>query len=144
MGQAGQGEIPAETSALIATFRATVEDLRAVTTAIREQDTVTRLVGALIMSHSDDDGLVLPPKIAPQHVVILPIYRKGQDEAPVRDYCKALKAALSEVRYGEQRLRVLLDDRDLRGGEKTGHHFPGSRTGPSSPGQCAFVRRSDD
>jgi prolyl-tRNA synthetase len=83
----------------------------------------TRLVGALIMSHSDDDGLVLPPKIAPQHVVILPIYRKGQDQEPVREYCKALKAQLTELRYGENRLRVLLDDRDLRGGEKTWEHI---------------------
>jgi prolyl-tRNA synthetase len=33
----------------------------------------TRLVGALVMTHSDDDGLVLPPRLAPQHVVILPI-----------------------------------------------------------------------
>ena len=83
----------------------------------------TRLVGALIMTHSDDDGLVLPPRIAPQHVVILPIYRKGQDQAPVREYCQALKAELSQVRYGEGRLRVLLDDRDLRGGEKTWEHI---------------------
>ncbi len=83
----------------------------------------TRLVGALIMSHSDDDGLVLPPRIAPQHVVILPIYRKGQDQAPVRAYCQALKAELSKLYYGEGRLRVLLDDRDLRGGEKTWEHI---------------------
>ena len=40
----------------------------------------TRLVGALIMSHSDDTGLVLPPKLAPIHVVIVPIFRKDEGE----------------------------------------------------------------
>src|SRR6202012_6084702 len=38
----------------------------------------TRLIGALVMAHSDDDGLVLPPRLAPQQVVIVPIY-KGED-----------------------------------------------------------------
>jgi prolyl-tRNA synthetase len=41
----------------------------------------TRLIGGLIMTHSDDDGLVLPPKIAPAHVVILPIYRDDEEKA---------------------------------------------------------------
>ena len=43
----------------------------------------TRLVGALTMTHGDDDGLVLPPRLAPQQVVILPIYRNDEDSVPV-------------------------------------------------------------
>ena len=51
----------------------------------------TRMVGALIMSHSDDDGLVLPPKLAPKQIVILPIYRSDEERAAVLEYCDSLK-----------------------------------------------------
>src|SRR5438034_9868165 len=43
----------------------------------------TRLIGALIMTHSDDQGLVLPPRLAPIHVVIVPIYRKAEEREKV-------------------------------------------------------------
>ncbi|HEX3166543.1 MAG TPA: proline--tRNA ligase [Chitinophagaceae bacterium] len=63
----------------------------------------TRLIGALVMAHSDDQGLVLPPKIAPFQVVIVPIY-KGEDSKPVidakaNDIMKELKAAGIRVKY---------------------------------------------
>ena len=78
----------------------------------------TRLVGALIMTHSDDNGLVIPPKLAPVHVVIIPVYGK-HDPAPVNEYCEALKDELAKLYYGEGRLRVRLDQRDIHGGEKS-------------------------
>src|SRR4029078_5049362 len=45
----------------------------------------TRLIGGLIMSHSDDKGLVLPPKLAPNKAVLVPIYRKEEERASVLD-----------------------------------------------------------
>src|SRR6187397_529531 len=63
----------------------------------------TRLIGALVMAHSDDQGLVLPPKIAPFQVVIVPIY-KGDESKPVIDakaneIMKELKASGIRVKY---------------------------------------------
>src|SRR5690606_15589362 len=78
----------------------------------------TRLVGGLIMSHSDDDGLVCPPRLAPAHVVILPVVHKAADPARVFEWCDRLAAELGEIRYGEEYLRVEQDKRDLRGGDK--------------------------
>lgn len=79
----------------------------------------TRLVGGLIMTHSDDDGLVLPPAIAPAHVVILPVTPKPESRDAVLEYCQALKEALEAQSYLKEPIRVELDDRDIRGGEKT-------------------------
>ena len=79
----------------------------------------TRLIGALIMTHSDDDGLVLPPKLAPAHAVILPIYRSDEDRTTVLEYCHKLKRELGQQSYAGRNVEVILDDRDLRGGEKT-------------------------
>jgi prolyl-tRNA synthetase len=65
----------------------------------------TRLIGALVMAHSDDDGLVLPPKLAPYQVVIVPIY-KGEEQKKlvddkVHEIVKELKAADITVKYDD-------------------------------------------
>ena len=63
----------------------------------------TRLIGALIMAHSDDQGLILPPKIAPFQVVIVPIYKGEESKAPidakVNEIITALKALGIRVKY---------------------------------------------
>ncbi len=78
----------------------------------------TRLVGGLIMTHADDDGMVIPPKLAPAHVVILPIYKNDEERAAVLPYCESLKADLEAQTYDGAAVRVKLDDRDIRGGDK--------------------------
>jgi prolyl-tRNA synthetase len=67
----------------------------------------TRLVGALIMAHSDDNGLVLPPKLAPIQVVIIPIYKNEEQYKLVCDKADELRKDL--IKKG---IRVKLDDRD--------------------------------
>jgi prolyl-tRNA synthetase len=57
----------------------------------------TRLVGGLIMTHSDDNGLVLPPRLAPLHVVIVPIFRKPEEKVAVLEACHKLAAAVRDL-----------------------------------------------
>lgn len=82
----------------------------------------TRLVGALIMTHSDDDGLVIPPRLAPKHIVLLPIYRNDEERSQVIPYVESLKKELEAQDYANGKVRVLIDDRDIRGGEKNWYH----------------------
>ena len=59
----------------------------------------TRLIGGLIMTHSDDNGLLLPPRIAPQQVVIQPIYRNDEQRERVGMYCQQLKLDLEAQHF---------------------------------------------
>src|SRR5258706_2120923 len=78
----------------------------------------TRLVGGLIMTHADDDGMVCPPRLAPAHVVILPVVQKPEDRERVVTWCRALAKDLRALSYAGAPVRVVLDERDLRGGDK--------------------------
>jgi prolyl-tRNA synthetase len=66
----------------------------------------TRLIGALIMAHSDDDGLVLPPRIAPTQVVIVPIFKSDAEKAKVMEVAQRLAAEW------KGRFRFRIDDRE--------------------------------
>lgn len=68
----------------------------------------TRLMGALIMAHSDDNGLVLPPKLAPHQVVIVPVVF-GQDQQALQEKCEAIRKELTALG-----IRVLVDARDTQ------------------------------
>ena len=71
-----------------------------------------RLIGAMIMTHGDDNGVILPPRLAPAQVIIIPVAHKDEDKERVLKYCKALKDDLP--------VRAKIDERDLRAGEKRG------------------------
>ena len=78
----------------------------------------TRMIGTLIMAHSDDDGLVLPPRIAPTHVVILPITPKEDTRAAVLEAAHKLAMRIREEIYHHAPPEVEVDARDLNGGVK--------------------------
>ena len=78
----------------------------------------TRLIGALIMTHSDDDGLRLPPRIAPYHAVIIPILNKPERAAEVLAFAENLKKELATQSFEGRSICCHIDVRDLRGGEK--------------------------
>nr|MBA3816846.1 proline--tRNA ligase [Parachlamydiaceae bacterium] len=78
----------------------------------------TRLIGALIMCHSDDDGLRLPPRIAPKQIVILPIIPKPELEEQVLAYAEEIAKRLQQSQFYGQPISVFIDKRDKRGGEK--------------------------
>jgi prolyl-tRNA synthetase len=107
----------------------------------------TRLVGGLIMTHSDDAGLVLPPKLAPIHVSIIPIYKSDAERASVLEAGETLRRALVD-----QGLSVVLDARDdMRPGAK---HFEWEQKGVPvrvelgprdvTAGTCVYKRRDRD
>jgi prolyl-tRNA synthetase len=77
--------------------------------------TSTRLVGGVIMTHGDDDGIILPPRVASAQAVILPIIRKPEDRPTVMAYVDKLVSRLKEQTFHGRRMRIEVDDRDIGG-----------------------------
>ena len=79
----------------------------------------TRLVGALIMVHADDDGMIVPPRLAPTHVVILPIIPKPEVREAVLKGARELAEKIREQVFNRATIEVEVDERDLAGGAKS-------------------------
>ncbi len=69
----------------------------------------TRMIGGLLMTHSDDDGLVLPPRIAPVKAVVIPLFRNDEEKARVMPFAEQVRAALGEV---IDPIKIRMDSRD--------------------------------
>ncbi|MBV9995291.1 MAG: proline--tRNA ligase [Caulobacteraceae bacterium] len=108
----------------------------------------TRLIGGVVMTHGDDDGLRLPPAIAPRQVVICPILRDKPEDAEVLAYGESLAKALNgQTAFGE-RMRALLDTRAMRSADKRWDWVRRGapiivEAGPrdAASGQVVFLRR---
>ncbi len=78
----------------------------------------TRLIGGMIMTHGDDDGMIMPPRLAPSHVVLLPIIRDEADRDAILAYCDEVAAGLRQQTYHGRPVDVVVDKRDINAGEK--------------------------
>jgi len=108
----------------------------------------TRLIGGMIMTHGDDDGLRVPPRVAPKHIVILPVVPKPETQEQVFGFADQIAASLSGLTYHGAPLRVVVDKRDQRGGEKNWQWIKKGiplriEVGPRdvTSGQCVLSRR---
>lgn len=81
----------------------------------------TRLIGALIMTHSDDNGLVLPPKVAPAHAVIIPIYKSDVEREEILAFVDEIITSLKQVQFNGNSIKLEVDDRDMTSSERNWH-----------------------
>jgi prolyl-tRNA synthetase len=108
----------------------------------------TRLIGGLIMTHGDDDGLRVPPQVAPHQVVILPMLRDNDEDDALLAYCEELRCTLAAQNALGEPLRVLLDRRP---GKATGKRWSWVKKGvplileiggrDAGAGQVTMLRR---
>jgi len=110
----------------------------------------TRMIGGVIMTHGDDDGLRVPPAIAPHQIIILPMLREDDGDEALLAYCAELRAALAgQTALGEP-IRVLLDK---RAGKATAKRWAWVKKGApvileiggrdAANGQVSALRRDD-
>ena len=71
----------------------------------------TRLIGGLIMTHADDEGMCVPPKLAPQQVIIVPIVKDKSKAEAINAYAEKLRDALKAQTFAGEKVRVRLDNR---------------------------------
>ncbi len=78
----------------------------------------TRMIGTLIMAHSDDDGLVCPPRVAPKQIVIIPVTPKAETKDAIIAHCRELADKLAAQSFHGMPIRVQVDERDIGDGTK--------------------------
>jgi prolyl-tRNA synthetase len=110
----------------------------------------TRLIGGVIMTHGDDDGLRLPPAIAPKQIVVVPMLRDKPEDGEVLKYCEDLVATLNRERAFGQPLRAYLDIKKIKSAEKRWNWVRRGapiiiEIGPrdASNGQITYIRRDN-
>jgi prolyl-tRNA synthetase len=80
--------------------------------------TSTRMIGGLIMTHGDDDGLRVPPMVAPHQIVVLPMLRDNAEDEALLAYCEELTRSLTKLSAFGEPVRVLLDKRPGKATQK--------------------------
>jgi prolyl-tRNA synthetase len=110
--------------------------------------TSTRMIGGVIMTHGDDDGMRLPPAIAPRQIVIVPMLRDKPEDAEVLAYCQALQAELSQGTALRGPIRAFVDLKKLKSADKRWNWVRRGapiivEIGPrdAAGGQVTFMRR---
>ena len=78
----------------------------------------TRMIGGLIMVHGDDDGLRVPPRVAPYQIVVVPMLRDNDEDAAIVDYCTDLVSQLNALDLFREPVRALLDKRPAKAATK--------------------------
>jgi prolyl-tRNA synthetase len=78
----------------------------------------TRMIGGLIMVHGDDDGLRVPPRVAPYQIVVVPMLRDTDEDQAILGYCGELVASLNELDAFREPVRALLDRRPAKAATK--------------------------
>lgn len=78
----------------------------------------TRLIGGLIMTHADDEGMVVPPKIAPYQVILVPVIKNSEDEAAVMAYIADIQKELKKQMPFGEKIRIKVDKRDRKSVDK--------------------------